>query len=892
MIVSARTWLTVVVLLLLAGCVANDGDVPGQSTSGQSASRTQLALAGETSTSDVCADIASGLRQARQKNFFGEYADAEIAISGVSLYYGGGQNSAALQCPNAPPSAIVFGTQALIYSNQRLFQRAEAMFQRAEAARTDNIKVGILPVFRLLDRLNRVALAPVEFDVLARDVDAMLQTTEGGKFVAQLESQDLFLGQEDQLRLLRESVALFSLAAAAGEQRRYGEAEVWIDEALSRARFVPSAATNFVPRYMTQKAIILQAQGRHQEALNSAVEGIEGFPKDRAESALMGRALAVQSRILSSLGQDDASLAASNAAMQAFSKVTVPVSYEVFYHQFALAEKAMMKTDDETKRAALFDDIFLAAQVVRSQSTARSVSAANAAFLSEDGALSYAVRRYNAADAAVIFFEGRVARAESAVASRAMMTSDLRKIEKEYRKVIQDRDVALAAVVEVAPEGFSLVAASTTRQALQAVLQPGEAFVQIMVGDPRSVVLVVTMESAEVYPITALRTADIARIVADARASLRPFDERGPASPGSAAPFDFFQPNEVHRLYSAIFAPLEGRMANIEQFVFSVTGPLSTFPMEVLPLKPATAMSDGERIGFFEDVEWFGLKYRVMYTPAPRNLVELRNAPPTVGRANLRVAAFGEFVPGGMDIDLALQQAALPNSQACRKQFSYVNNASDLPGTRLEIATLRKQFGDGVTAWTGSQFNEQELNAASVSGKLRDFDIIHFATHGVIPTAESQCITNPGLSVSVEPGSSSDGLLTDREILDLDLGRVSLVLLSACETFAVRASGQGADSSVMDEGLSTMARAFLSSGASNVLATHWPLAEEAAPVYVETFYAEAKKGRSLAEAHRLALRSVILNEDKDGNRLLTDPYFWGPFVLIGDGNRTLKPPLN
>ena len=65
MIVSARTWLTVVVLLLLAGCVANDGDVPGQSTSGQSASRTQLALAGETSTSDVCADIASGLRQAR-----------------------------------------------------------------------------------------------------------------------------------------------------------------------------------------------------------------------------------------------------------------------------------------------------------------------------------------------------------------------------------------------------------------------------------------------------------------------------------------------------------------------------------------------------------------------------------------------------------------------------------------------------------------------------------------------------------------------------------------------------------------------------------------------------------------------------------------------------------
>ncbi len=154
-----------------------------------------------------------------------------------------------------------------------------------------------------------------------------------------------------------------------------------------------------------------------------------------------------------------------------------------------------------------------------------------------------------------------------------------------------------------------------------------------------------------------------------------------------------------------------------------------------------------------------------------------------------------------------------------------------------------------------------------LSGGLRDFRYIHFATHGVFD-AERPDLSGLALSRVDPAGNPREGFLRLRDIYGLDL-TADLVVLSGCQT----ALGK----EIRGEGLLGLTRGFLYAGAARVVASLWWIDDRATAALMSAFY------RGLwAEGLRpaAALRKARLSLARQHR--FRDPSYWGAFVLQGD----------
>ncbi|MEM9980704.1 MAG: CHAT domain-containing protein, partial [Cyanobacteria bacterium P01_D01_bin.2] len=71
-------------------------------------------------------------------------------------------------------------------------------------------------------------------------------------------------------------------------------------------------------------------------------------------------------------------------------------------------------------------------------------------------------------------------------------------------------------------------------------------------------------------------------------------------------------------------------------------------------------------------------------------------------------------------------------------------------------------------------------------------------------------------------------------------------------------------------------RAFLYAGTPNVLATLWPISDEATAELMEQFYGFLQRGETTAKALQLAQQAI--KED------YPHPYYWAAFGLTGRGS--------
>jgi CHAT domain-containing protein len=75
----------------------------------------------------------------------------------------------------------------------------------------------------------------------------------------------------------------------------------------------------------------------------------------------------------------------------------------------------------------------------------------------------------------------------------------------------------------------------------------------------------------------------------------------------------------------------------------------------------------------------------------------------------------------------------------------------------------------------------------------------------------------------------------------------------------------------------SMGRVFQYAGARSVLMSSWSVAEESSIMLVEDFFKYRKAGKSKLESLKLA-RDDIRKEGFD------HPFFWAPFILVGETN--------
>jgi CHAT domain-containing protein len=138
--------------------------------------------------------------------------------------------------------------------------------------------------------------------------------------------------------------------------------------------------------------------------------------------------------------------------------------------------------------------------------------------------------------------------------------------------------------------------------------------------------------------------------------------------------------------------------------------------------------------------------------------------------------------------------------------------------------------------------NEQ-AQFAEVTKHAADADVIHFAGHAV------------GDDSGLVPASMAlyDRRVEAPEIAHLPLSRVSTVVLAGCGT--ARGERRGAD------GVISVAYGFLAGGAPSVVATLWPIDDDAAAQFFPRLHRRLAEGLSPAEA----LRSVQLESIRSGN---------------------------
>lgn len=149
---------------------------------------------------------------------------------------------------------------------------------------------------------------------------------------------------------------------------------------------------------------------------------------------------------------------------------------------------------------------------------------------------------------------------------------------------------------------------------------------------------------------------------------------------------------------------------------------------------------------------------------------------------------------------------------------------------------------------------DRQATLSALREKAPDCGVLHLACHGMF-RADNSMFSALKLH---------DGWLTAADVIELDLGG-ALVTLSACES--------ARNQVLAGDELVGLVRGFLGAGAATLVATLWLVQDDTTSWLMERWYAQLRTGVERAAALRNA--QLALKEK------LPHPYYWAPFVLIG-----------
>ncbi len=152
--------------------------------------------------------------------------------------------------------------------------------------------------------------------------------------------------------------------------------------------------------------------------------------------------------------------------------------------------------------------------------------------------------------------------------------------------------------------------------------------------------------------------------------------------------------------------------------------------------------------------------------------------------------------------------------------------------------------------------------AFELSGKV---DHVLFSTHGKMlldDPLDSSLFFSEGEQLRVN------------EVFDMNL-KAELVTLSACETGLV---GTNESRELQGDDMVGLSRAFIYAGTPSIVATLWKVSDVHTAIVMINFNKNLKNGMLKSKALRKAQLDLIESkQDANGS-----PYYWAPFVLIGD----------
>ncbi|MEM7351281.1 MAG: CHAT domain-containing tetratricopeptide repeat protein [Acidobacteriota bacterium] len=377
---------------------------------------------------------------------------------------------------------------------------------------------------------------------------------------------------------------------------------------------------------------------------------------------------------------------------------------------------------------------------------------------------------------------------------------------------------------------------------IRRLLDPGTLLLQYSLGAERSFLWAVTTASVTSFELPPRATLESA--ARELHRSWSTLDLLGQGDEQRAA-------GELSRL---LLQPVAHQVRRSDRLVIVADGALHYLPFAALPLGDATGPP------LLAELE-------IVALPSASVLAIQRQTPRRAAPDSFAVLADPVF--DSADPRVTLKPVPAPASDAPERTRSATVSAREQSFPRL--AASRREAKAIVDLAAGRRVFEAVDFAANravvTSGRLRDFRLIHFATHGVLDSSEPR---RSGLVLSLvdEDGKPADGFLRLPEIYALEL-QADVVVLSGCQT----ALGK----EIRGEGLVGLTRGFMYAGAERVLASLWKVQDKATAELMTRFYRFLlQDGLSPAAALRAAQRSILSETDWQ------DPYYWAAFVLQGD----------
>ncbi len=422
---------------------------------------------------------------------------------------------------------------------------------------------------------------------------------------------------------------------------------------------------------------------------------------------------------------------------------------------------------------------------------------------------------------------------------RSFLIKQLAEAERAYNAFlarVRTQDKEHASLISVEP---------LTLKEVQELLDPGTTLIEYYVTGQEVFVWVVENEKLQFQKVE-LAKDKLAGLVKTLRESIFALGEREKFNESSAS------------LYKQLFEPLLPHVTGKELIIV---------PHDVLHYLPFHALvgSDGRYL-----IE----KYPIYYLSSASLLQFVKEKRRASG-----------------DLSAVLAQAG--------KVLAFGNPDLGDPEKNLEFAELEAQEVKVVypesTVYLRKEATEEKSKALSAN-----HDILHFATHAELN--ENDPLSS---AVLLAKSDKEDGRLEVREIFGMDL-KANLVVLSGCET------GLG-KLSTGDE-LVGLTRAFIYAGTPSVVASLWKVDDSSTASLMGSFYKNLKtmtKVEALRQAQLEMIRggkqsdllarrgiggvgklsetpsSVLPVPSSDPhapNSVATShPYFWAPFILVGDG---------
>jgi CHAT domain-containing protein/TPR repeat protein len=293
----------------------------------------------------------------------------------------------------------------------------------------------------------------------------------------------------------------------------------------------------------------------------------------------------------------------------------------------------------------------------------------------------------------------------------------------------------------------------------------------------------------------------------------------------------------AQQLYTWLIQPFETELQSAKTILYAADGQLRYVPLG--------ALYDGQH--------WLIERFNINYITSA-SLTDFSVTPAT--DRPLRVLA-GGFSQGQVKFNVGDQTF----------QFS------GLPNAATEIENIAARIPE-----TTELLNQQFSRAATLS-QMDQYTIVHFATHAefVVGAPEDSFIL-----------LGNGDRMSLREIESWQLPHVDLVVLSACKTAVGGKLGNG-------EEILGLGYQMQRTGARAAIASLWSVDDGGTQVLMNAFYTALttlnRSGLTKAEALRTAQIALItgnfeslgIQAPADLADFLSRPYYWAPFILIGNG---------